>query len=249
MWSKLFKLTGLLLAIAFLVITLAFTSRESKNIVCRNIEVDFKTNDIIKINSSEILKLVKSADNNIVGKTLDQINTEAIEKVVEKHEAVLKAEVYTVLVKDTTSLKGILTVKVKHKKPVVRILSENGNYYLDKQGGKIPVSTQYTANVLAVTGKISEKFAAEELLPFILYIEDDEFWEAQIEQIHVEDDGDILLIPLVGDQIIELGSLESYEKKLNNMRAFYDQVLVENNWDKYKSVSLKYTNQVIAKKR
>ena len=87
MWSKLFKLTGLLFAIAFLVITLAFTSHESKNIVCRNIEVDFKTNDIIKINSNEILKLVKSADENIVGKTLDQINTEVIEREVEKHEA------------------------------------------------------------------------------------------------------------------------------------------------------------------
>lgn len=249
MWSKLFKITGLLITIAFLVITLAFTSHESKNIVCRNIEVDFRTDDIIKINNSEILKLVKSADDSIVGKTLDRINTEAIEKEVEKHQAILNAEVYKVVVKDSTSYKGILTVKVKHRKPVVRIMSENGNYYLDKQGGKIPVSTQYTANVLAVTGKISDNFAVDELLPFINFIEKDEFWEAQIEQVHIENDGDILLIPLVGDQIIELGKLDNYELKLKNMRAFYNQVLAENNWDKYESVSLKYTNQIVAKKR
>ncbi len=249
MWRKIFNFTGLLVMIIFLIITLAFTSHESRNIVCRNIEVDFKPDDIIKINNSEILKLVKAADDSIVGKTLDKINAEAIEKEVEKHKAILKAEVYKVLVKDSTSYKGILTVKVKHRKPVIRIVSENGNYYLDKQGRKIPVSNQYTANVLAATGKISENFAVNELLPFVLYIKDDEFWEAQIEQIHVENNGDVLLIPLVGDQIIELGKLDDYELKLRNMRAFYDQVLAENNWDKYKSVSLKYSNQVVAKKR
>jgi cell division protein FtsQ len=143
----------------------------------------------------------------------------------------------------------VLTVKVKHRKPVVRIVSDNGNYYLDNEGDKIPVSTQYTANVLAATGKISEKFAVDELLPFVLFLGNDEFWEAQVEQIHIENNGDVLLIPLVGDQIIELGKLDNYEEKLRNMRAFYDQVLAANNWDKYKSVSLKYTNQVIAKKR
>jgi cell division protein FtsQ len=249
MWHKIFKFAGLLVVVVFLVITLAFTSHESRNIACRNIEVGFSPDDIIKINNSEILKLVKSADNSIVGKTLDKINAEIIEKEIEKHKAILKAEVYKVLVKDSASYKGILTVKVKHRRPVVRIVSENGNYYLDKQGGKIPVSTQYTANVLAVTGKITEKFAVEELLPFILYIEGDGFWEAQVEQVHVENDGDVLLIPLVGDQIIELGSLDNYEVKLRNMRAFYNQVLAANKWDKYKSVSLKYSNQIVAKKR
>lgn len=249
MWLKIFKFTGLLLMVAFLIITLAFTSYESKNIVCRNIEVDFRADDIIQINRSEILKLVKSADESIVGKKMESINSEFIEKEVEKHKAILNAEVYKVLVKDTTSYKGILTVKVKHRKPVVRIITESGNYYLDDQSGKIPVSNQYTANVLAVTGKISEKFAKEQLLPFVLFVKKDKFWDAQIEQIHVENNGDILLIPLVGDQIIELGTLDNYEVKLRNMRAFYNQVLAANNWDKYKSVSLKYSNQIVAKKR
>ncbi|MCG6187910.1 cell division protein FtsQ/DivIB [Maribellus maritimus] len=249
MWRRIFKFSGLLVVIVFLIITLAFTSHESRDIICRNIEVDFRPDDIIKINNSEILKLVKSADDSIVGKNLSKINAEFIEQEVEKHKAVLKAEVYKVWVKDSTSYKGILTVKVKHRKPVVRIVSENGNYYMDKSGRRIPVSNQYTANVLAATGNISEKFAVEKLLPFILYLKEDEFWEAQIEQIHLENNGDVLLIPLVGDQIIELGKLENYEAKLRNMRAFYNQVLAANNWDKYKSVSLKYSNQIVAKKR
>ncbi len=33
------------------------------------------------------------------------------------------------------------------------------------------------------------------------------------------------------------------------MKAFYTQVLANNNWHKYEKVSLKFKNQVIAKKR
>lgn len=82
-----------------------------------------------------------------------------------------------------------------------------------------------------------------------MYVEDDDFWKAQIQQIHVKSDGDVILIPLVGDQLIELGSFDNYEKKLRNTRAFYEQVLSKNNWDKYKTVNVKYDNQVIAKRR
>lgn len=75
------------------------------------------------------------------------------------------------------------------------------------------------------------------------------FWRAQIEQVHVDSGGGIFLSPLVGDQVIELGSLIDYPVKLQNLKAFYEQVLAHNNWDKYEKVSLKYRNQVIAKKR
>ena len=101
---------------------------------------------------------------------------------------------------------------------------------------------------MVVTGSLSEKYAADKMLPFVQYIKKNDFWNAQIKQIHVEKDGDVLLSPLVGDQIIELGSLDDYAGKLRRMKAFYEQVLVKNNWDKYKVISLKYSNQVIAKK-
>ena len=248
MFRKLSKIAGFLLLIAFIVGTLAFTSGESKDILCRDIEVSFSSKDQIQVNSKDILRKVNAADNKILKKTLGQINCELIENEVEKLQAIHKAEVYKIIVKDTSSYKGVLVVKVKHRKPVVRIISENANYFLDKEGNKIPSSSDYTANVLVVTGFLSEKFAATELLPFVLFVEEDDFWEAQIEQIHVEKNGNILLTPLVGDHIIELGSLDNYNGKLKKMRAFYEQVLANNSWNKYKTISLKYNNQVIAKR-
>ncbi len=249
MGRKLLKLTGYLLLAAFLVVTLSFSASETKGVACRTIEIERREKDPIKISKDEIQGLVLAADAKLIGKNLRKINADLIEKEVEKHQAIEKAEIFKVIAKDSLSYSGVLGVRIKHREPVVRIMSSTGRYYLDSTGEKIPVSTSYTANVLVVTGYFSEMFAREALLPFLLYINEDPFWKAQIEQVHVKKDGDIILTPLVGDHLIELGPPENYPGKLRNMKAFYQQVMTNNNWSKYKWVSLKYKNQVIGKKR
>lgn len=249
MFRKLLKIAGSLALVIFIVGTLAFTTYECKDVVCRNIEIDFENDELIKVSTDELVRLVKSADSNILSKKLTQINSDKIENAIEKHPAILNAEVYKIMANDSNSYKGILVVKVKHREPIVRIMSNSGSYYLDELGIKIPISANYPANVLATTGIFSEKYATEKLLPFVIFLESDKFWQAQIEQVHIEKNGDVLLTPLVGNHIIEFGNLDDYQKKLQKMKAFYEQVLAKNNWNKYKTVSLKYNNQVIAKRR
>jgi cell division protein FtsQ len=249
MFRKLMKLTGFLVLIVFIIGTFAFTSIESKNIMCTGIQVLFDNDEAINIDKDKLIRLVKSADNKIFKKTLDEINSEIIEDEIEKLPAILTADVYKLMVNEKGSYKGVLVVKVKHREPVMRVITSSGNYYLDKHGIKIPVSSSYSTNVLVTSGSVSENFAVEKLLPFVLYVNDNDFWNAQIQQIFVEEDGDILLIPLVGGHIIELGEIDNYAEKLHIMRAFYKQVLAKNNWDKYEKVSLKYNNQVVAKRR
>jgi cell division protein FtsQ len=249
MLRKILKLLGLIALVLFVIVTLAFTSKETKNVTCRNIEITFSQNELIKLDENEITRLVKSADKQLIGKNLRLINAELIEKEVEKHQAILSAEVFKVLAKDSTSYAGILGVKVKHREPAVRIISSSGNYYLDNNKVKVPVSANYTANVLVATGYFSEQFAKEQLLPFVLDLEKDGFWKAQAKQLHVEQDGNVIITPLVGDHLIELGTLDDYPEKLRNMKAFYKQVMANNKWNKYQTVSLKYKNQIIAKKK
>lgn len=249
MFRKLMKIAGVLLLAIFIAGTLAFTANETSEVICRSIEISFYENEAIKVSKDELVRLVDAADNKLLSKKMNEINAEIIEQEVEKHQAILKADAYKLITKDSTNYKGVLVIRVKHREPIVRVMSASGSYYLDEFGGKIPISANYTANVLVATGYFSEEFATKQLLPFILYIENNEFWKAQIEQIHVESGGDILLTPLVGEHIIELGKLDDYTVKLLKMRAFYDQVLAKNNWDKYKTVSLKYNNQVIAKRK
>jgi cell division protein FtsQ len=249
MLRKIVKLAGYLFLAAFLVVTLAFSARENRNVTCRNIQIELREDETIRISKDEIIRLVNAADKQLVGKELRLIDTELIEREVEKHQAIHRADVYKVVTRDSTSYRGVLGIRIRHREPVLRIMSHGGNYYLDKYGEKIPVSTSYSANVLVATGNFSEEYARQELLPFVKFIDDNPFWKAQLKQIHIDGKSEILLTPLVGDQIIELGSLKDFPEKLRNMKAFYEQVLVQNNWDKYKVISVKDKNQVIAKKR
>lgn len=249
MLKKILKLVGYLLLIVFLAVTLAFSSRESRHVTCSSIQIDFNEDELIKISREEIARLVRAADNQLIGKELKNINAEMIEQEVEKHQTILNAEVYKVIARDSTAYKGILGVRVSHRTPAVRVMSSTGSYYLDKTGEQIPVSANYAARVLVTTGYFSEEFARNELLPFVLFLDENPFWKAQIEQVHVEQNGNVLLTPLVGDHVIELGTLENYPVKLRNLKAFYEQVVARNQWDKYGQISVKYKNQVIAKKR
>ena len=249
MFRKLLKLIGFLVLIIFVIGTLAFTSVESRNIVCSDIQVVFDKDDNINIDKNRLINLVKAADRKLFSKTLNQINSEIFEKEIEKIPAILHADVYKLMISEEGKYKGVLVVKVKNRKPVLRVLTSENNYYLDEYGVRFPASLSYSTNVLVASGSVSEKFAVEKLLPFVLYVEGNDFWNAQIEQIYVENDGDVLLTPLVGGHIIELGDTENYREKLHIMKEFYKQVLAKNNWDKYEKISLKYNNQVVAKRK
>ena len=249
MLYRILKLAGYLLLIVILTVTLAFTSRKVKNVTCDNIEVKYNENESIHISKDEIRRIVMSADNQLIGKKFEQINAEFIEKEIEKHQAVLNAEVFKVVAADSARFRGVLGIRVKHREPVLRLMSANGSYYMDRTGEQIPVSSSYSAKALVVTGYFSEEFAKEELLPFALFLEENPFWKAQIGQMHVEQSGNVLLTPLIGNHLIELGAMENFQEKLRNMKVFYEQILVRNNWDKYERISLKYKNQIVAKKR
>ena len=81
------------------------------------------------------------------------------------------------------------------------------------------------------------------------YINDDSFWSAQIDQIFVDKDDKIDLIPRVGNHVIHLGTAENYEGKLRNLKAFYDKVLPEIGWNKYSKINLEFKDQIVCKKR
>ncbi len=249
MFKKLSKIGGVVLLLAFLAVTLAFTSLEFSHAVCKEIDIEYEADDKITLDKAVIQKIIIGTDKEINGKTLNQIDAAALEAEIEKNASVQDAEIYKVVARDTGNYKGILTVKVKHREPLVRIISSDGSYYLDKTGNRFPVANSSPAHVLVATGNIKEDFARNELLPCIRFIEEDEFWSSQIEQVHVNSNSDVILTPLIGDHLIELGSVENYQEKFRNMKAFYKEVLAKNNWNKYQSISLKYKNQVIAKRR
>lgn len=245
---KILIITGWALLGVFLAVTLAFSTMATSDLSCSRIVINYAGNQMITLPEKDLIKLVKLADPSIIGKKMEKIDTEAIEARVLKNEAIARADAYKVIVRDSTGFKGVVTLKVRHRIPALRVLSSQGNYYLDKEGNRIPVNINYAANVPVATGNITPKIAREEILPVVEFIQENKFWRSQIKQIHVNNGGELIFTTLVGNQLIEFGNSENKEEKFRNLRAFYEQVLAENNWDKYNRINVKFKNQVIAKK-
>ena len=74
MFRKILKLAGWVLFMAFVVFTLAFTTREVSNVKCSRIEVLYDGHQAISLGDDEIVNMVKSADSKILGKDIRRKN-------------------------------------------------------------------------------------------------------------------------------------------------------------------------------
>jgi cell division protein FtsQ len=69
-----------------------------------------------------------------------------------------------------------------------------------------------------------------------------------IEQVYVDRKSEFVLVPKIGRERIEFGTLKGYKDKLENLEIFYKEGLRTMGWNKYKSISLKIDDQVVCEK-
>jgi cell division protein FtsQ len=79
----------------------------------------------------------------------------------------------------------------------------------------------------------------------INFIDEDEFWKAQIAQIEIDKAGEMLIYPQVGKQVIEFGTADNYEVKLKKLKLFFKKILPYKGWNTYTKVNIKYNNQIV----
>lgn len=184
------------------------------------------------------------------GRPLKSIDVTRVERVLEEDPLIFDADVFV-------DAKNIVRIGITQRKPVLRIIDRNGlNYYLDEKGIKMPLSKHFTTRVLVATGSIPPYIPAFMEQPnhrlnavFALteLVRHDTFLEAMIEQIHIEEDGDFILVPLIGDQRIILGPYERMEEKLNNLKLFYREGMPYEGWRTYRTINLSYKGQIVCK--
>lgn len=124
----------------------------------------------------------------------------------------------------------------------------------------MPLSESYTARVPVVTGNVilwSEDFMEKDnnqlrqLVALAHELKQDDFLNALVEQIYLNTKGELVLAPKVGDQVIYLGRYHKTKtlERLRRLKTFYREGLPYEGWRKYKSFDLRFSDQVIARKR
>lgn len=243
MIRKVFILLLLLFIIVYLILSITILNRPDSELVCTDIELSIKDSEHGNfIDPEEIQNILKRNKLYPLEKKASNISVYKIEEQLKKHPLIDRVDVYK-----TPS--GKIGITIYQRVPKIRIISKNGTYLIDNKRGIMPPNTRCVADLPIATGNITKNFAQHSLYDFISYLEDDSFWQNQITQIDVVNENRIELIPRVGSHTIILGDLSNYGDKLNRVKSFYDKVLNEVGWNKYKIINVEIDNQIICTKK
>ncbi len=236
-------LTAFLLAGYMVYSVLGMTNRHEDVRLCSG--VDLHITDSLHfdlIDEDMVLSLLKEHSLDPIGSPLEAIDVEAIEQTLALHPLVGKAQCYK-------TGGDMLRINLSGKVPLVRVLNNRGqDFYVDSHG-EILSQHSLAVQLPVATGYIDREFASKELLEVVRAIDRSEFWKAQVEQINVTSDKQIELVPRVGDHLLILGTADNIEDKLERLMNFYEKGLDNVGWNKYRSISVAYENQVVCKKR
>ncbi len=249
-WKKIGIAFLWLVSTAAVVTSLAFVDKEQNEERCKRIIIQVnKEDENYFINKQDVFSILVRNGDSLIGRTTNSINVKRLEKMIADNKFVLNAEVYT-------DLAGVLYVKVNQRKPLVRVFTaDHHSFYLDENGLKMPLSTNYAAKVLVANGMIEEVYGGiydsvknpilKDIYFLTQFIKNDPFWDAQIEQIFVEENMDLILIPRVGNHKIIFGSIDKKEDKFNNLMIFYKRALPKVGWEAYNTISVKFDGQIV----
>jgi cell division protein FtsQ len=247
------------------IVGLVLTGIYHQNKVCKSMEIsiDYRGSEPF-ITEDEIRTYLISKSDSIIGKTISEIDEQLIESILNDNPYVLQAEVFV-------SFNADVNIKLIQRKPLVRIINkQNQQFYLDDMGVKIPVKLACPARVVVVNGNVSSVYtpfistvstlrndtinlAKDTVLYSVFKIAEflsrNDFFNAQIEEIFVNEHKEIELFPKLGDQIIVFGSIDNLEDKFSKLMVLYKDGFNKIGWDKYSIINLKYNNQVVCTKR
>lgn len=250
MVKRIIRIVSWSVTVILVAVSFGFSVIQTNKLTCRDIKVAIAdSSEIGFLRASDIEQWVRSNYSGVYGKSINHLKLRKIEESLEKIHAIEKVSVYTNICNNGEKDLGSLVVRIKQRTPVCRVMGFGRIFYMDQYGKTINWSARFTPRVIIVGGNFSTEYAKEKLLPLISFLNEDEFWGAQIDQIYVGPKGDLTLIPRVGDQTILFGSPDDYLIKFRNLKALYSEGFKTWGWTTYKTINAKYLNQIVCTKK
>ena len=235
---------GSVFVAGYLIFSVIYFNRFSHNRVCSGFEVVITDSLQLRfVQAQDIIDLLQRYDLYPVGKTFGEINTLEIRDSILTNQLVASADVFT-------SFRGAVVANITQREPILRVISDTyGSFYVDRQREIMPTSPRFAVHVPLATGAIDKEFAQGKLYDFALFLNRNPQWDAWFEQIVVQRNQDVELIPRVGDFRIIMGTLDNYAVKLDNFALFVERGLSVVGWNRYSVINLSFENQIVGVRR
>ena len=252
MIKTIFKVIGILLIFGYLLAAgLMYGGwREEPVYKGLQVNVDYPNDDAHFVNPADIRSKILPSKLNPIGKPFSQVNTMEISQLVEQNKLVRNAAVYH-------TPDSLLRIDITQRNPIIRVKSSLGvkdskgtavsDFYIDLDGELMPAQFGSAIRLPLVTGYVRDRHIMP-LHDFALFLKDNDFWSDEITQIYVRENGDIELVPRIGDHTILVGDFEDIDTKLKHVRTFYKKVLPKKGWNAYKVINAKFDGQIVGEK-
>ena len=190
------------------------------------------------ISEESVNKLLKQSDSISLKLIKRDLNLKSLERIINENAFIDSAEI-------SLRLDGQIGVEIVEKEPVFRVL--NGNYYVDLNGNKMPLSKNYSQRVPLIMSKV-DSAKLEDLGLLGTYFKKDNFLNDHIIGLEIIKDEYIFHINNFS-YLIKMKDLNGYKNRFNNYKIFYKAVLNDSILGKISSINLNFKNQVIVQKK
>ncbi len=237
-----------LLSIPGIIGAFVFANTNKQDEKLTGIHVAIENTELSFVTEEDILDLISSKGVVVNQSVINEVKINKLENVIKENEWVKDAEIYI-------TANHALNVNVKQKTPYVRINQTDSidyAYYLDEHANPIALSQQYIAKVPVVTTPrlgytLKDLNVKNDLVQLATYVQDDPFWNTMITQINVDKEHHIELIPVLGNHVILIGSVEDLDSKMKRLLAFYQNGIQTIDWNRYNEIDVRFAHQVVAR--
>jgi cell division protein FtsQ len=230
------------LSIILVIAALIFGRIKHKESLCEKAVVHFDVDSSRQfISQLGILEYMRQNKFKYEGVVIPNIDLTLAEEILLKQPFIRSVDCYM-------NLRNVLVINIEQRKPILRVYPKYGSpYYIDDQGGALPLSDLFSSDVIIASGNITPPMNTK-LYTLATTVHQSTFWEHFIEHIFVEENGDLVFTTQISGHQVILGNTERLEGKLIKLESFYKKALVNIGWDQFKEINLEYKDQVICRK-
>ena len=230
-----------LIAILVLVVFLySFTSKRNERRKISKPTIEFLNAECPFVTHEMVNNLLIDNFDGTFSIQKDRVDLKSVEQTINKHNLIEKSEVFL-------SVDGKLKAVIKQKIPIARVFNGNTSFYIDYKGGKMPLSSNFTARVPLVYGDINNRYD-KNFVGLLKEIYNDDFLKKNIIGMKILPDGSVIMKNRNYSYDINFGRTIYMERKFNNYKAFFQKAVQDTLINSYKRINLKFTKQVVCTK-
>ncbi|TDE06278.1 cell division protein FtsQ/DivIB [Flavobacterium hiemivividum] len=239
---KIFNWTNmrLVLMLGAVIFLFSFSSIRNQSRKLTKSVVVFEGDNALFVKRETVNKLLIENKENASSIGKDKLDLNKLERRLNSNEMIDKSDVFV-------SIDGVLKAVVVQKTPVARVFDKEGSFYVDYEGGIMPLSDNFTARVPLVSGVINRK-NSEKYSQLFRVIYDDDFLKKNIIAIEVMHNGRLKMLNRNYNYEIDFGDIANMEQKFKDYKAFFQKAVLDSSLYKYKKIDLRFTKQVVCTK-